>query len=137
MDHPAALAFATTLRSVASSIRDTEAKKLQKRLGEPGGAARQLDKSGAEIAVEAMQLATLMHGHVGLSEQAALEQMRKHGGLPLILSTMRSHPDKAGLQAAGKDMEHPKNRRGVHQKTKHVPDIVHAVDWDALQEYAW
>ena len=55
LDGPSAVALATTLRSISSSIRDNHAKRLQAQLGAPGGGVRSLDKSGSEIQAEAMQ----------------------------------------------------------------------------------
>ena len=43
----------------------------------------------------------------------------------------------ADPQEAGKDMQQPKSRGGVHAKAEAVLGLVRAGDFDALQEYAW
>ena len=62
----AAIALCQTLRTISSTIKENLAKQLKARLQAQqipaGGAGRSLDKSGAEIQAEALQIALLMSG---------------------------------------------------------------------------
>ena len=70
VDMPVSLALAdaqalcTSLRSIASSIRDSLSKRLAAQVAAAPDALskRSIDKSGAEIQAEAMQVALLMQG---------------------------------------------------------------------------
>ena len=72
VDHTKALALVTTLRSISATMKDNSVKKLQAQLGDPGGANRSLDRSGAQIQHEALQVAMLMHGLRGCSEKSVI-----------------------------------------------------------------
>ena len=52
-------------------------KKLQQQLGQPGGTARSLDKSGTVIQAEALQVALLMHGLMGRGKPSVKPQAIK------------------------------------------------------------
>ena len=53
--------------------------------------------------------------------------------------TLRGQLESLGVdpQEAGKDMQQPKSRGGVHAKAETILDMVRAGDFDALQEYVF
>ena len=70
LDLATAQAICVTLRGVSDRLRDTLAKKLKSQIAE--GGHRSLDRSGASIQAEALQLGLLMHGMPGVDVDAIL-----------------------------------------------------------------
>ena len=76
LDLATAQAICVTLRGVSDRLRDTLAKKLKSQIAE--GGHRSLDRSGASIQAEALQLGLLMHGMPGTPAETLLAALRRH-----------------------------------------------------------
>ena len=145
VDHTKALALVTTLRSITATMKDNSVKKLQAQLGDPGGANRSLDRSGAQIQHEALQVAMLMHGLRGCSEKSVIEALRKHDADPQVASFMQywaSLSLMAGVVAPGGG-DHVQTAyidwyRGDPGQARHMPNLNHLRgDLDAFVLQGW
>ena len=129
----AALSLARQLHSISSSMVDALKARLKSSLGAPGGARRSLDKSGADIQREALQVCLLMQGRVanekmGAEALSALRAYDSDHEIASFLQYWASLSLMAGVCAPGQGDDvttaYVDWYRGPPGQARHMPSLV-------------
>ena len=142
LDRPTALAVCTTLRSIASQIVENCRSKLRKSLGDAGGSKRALDKSGAEVQKEAMQVGLLMHQMAPSSGTSVLAALRSHDSDVEVAGFLRYWAAlglMAGLVAPGIgddiNVSYVDWYRGPPGQARYMPSLASLRSADGLESF--